>query len=60
MTNQEGTTTKEINTGGETQDRENTMRKKHKKQKKKQKDQDIRSCLLKWDKNIIKKDNSQK
>ena len=36
-TNQEGKTTKESNTGGETQDRENTMRKKHKKQKKKHK-----------------------
>eukprot|EP00957_Ditylum_brightwellii_P077174 5864596-Ditylum_brightwellii.AAC.1 len=60
MTNQEGKTTKESNTGGETQDRENTMRKKHKRQKEKQKEQDIRSWLLKWVKNIIKKDNSQK
>ena len=59
-TNQEGKTTKESNTGGETQDRENTMRKKHKKQKKKQKEQDIKSCLLKWDNNNIKIDNSRK
>ena len=59
-TNQDGQITLESNTGGETQDRENTTRKKHKKQKKEQKDKDIRSWLLKGDKKIIKKDNSQK
>eukprot|EP00957_Ditylum_brightwellii_P040853 3091912-Ditylum_brightwellii.AAC.1 len=36
------------------------MRKKQKKQEKKQKEPDIRSWLLTWDKHIIKKDNSQK
>eukprot|EP00957_Ditylum_brightwellii_P173973 13245224-Ditylum_brightwellii.AAC.1 len=52
-----GKITRKSNKGGRTPVRDNTIEEEQKDQKKRQKEQDIRSCLLKWDSNTIRDDN---